>query len=138
MQVRDVMSTPVDLIDPSTSLSQAAHIMRDDDVGAIPIGENDRLVGMLTDRDIVIRGLAEDKEAKTTQVRDVMSSGVLYCFDDQPVEEAATLMSEQQVRRLAVVNRDKRLVGIVSLGDVWTKGSSDIAADTLHDVAQSS
>lgn len=136
MQVREVMSTQVDLIDPSTSLAEAARIMRDDDVGALPIGNDDRLVGMLTDRDIVVRGLAAGKTADSATAGDVMSSGILYCFDDQPIEEAADLMGDRQVRRLAVVNRDKRLVGIVSLGDISTKGASGTAAETLQEVSR--
>ncbi len=136
MKVHDVMSTNVDLIDPLVQLAEAARIMRDDDVGALPIGENDRLVGMLTDRDIVVRGLAAGRDANATTARDIMSKGILYCFDDQSVEEAADLMGEQQVRRLAVVNRDKRLVGIVSLGDLSTKGSTGVAAETLEAVSR--
>jgi CBS domain-containing protein len=136
MKVQDVMSRDVDLIDPSVRLAEAARIMREDDVGALPIGENDRLVGMLTDRDIVVRGVAEGRDVAATTARDVMSKGILYCFDDQSVEEAADLMGKQQVRRLAVVNREKRLVGIVSLGDLSTRASPDVAAETLQDVSR--
>lgn len=138
MRVRDVMSTRVDLIDPWTTLTQAAQIMRDDDVGALPIGENDRLVGMLTDRDIVVRGVATGKDVTATTAQEAMSPGIVYCFDDQELDEAAALMSDRQVRRLAVLNRDNRLVGIVSIGDLWTRGAPETAAETLEEVAQPS
>lgn len=134
MNVHDVMTTSVDLIDPSTTLARAAQIMREDDVGALPIGENDRLVGMLTDRDIVIRGIAEGKDVKSATAGEIMSPGILFCYEDQSVDEAADLMSNRQVRRLAVLNRDKRLAGIVSLGDLSTKGSKETAAETLEAV----
>jgi FOG: CBS domain len=130
------MTTPVELVDPTISLAEAAQTMRDDDVGALPIGENDRLVGMLTDRDIVIRCVAVGVDPNIATARDAMSSGILYCFDDQPVEEAAEMMSEHQIRRLPVVNRDKRLVGILSLGDVWSRGTPKIAEEMLEDIAK--
>ncbi len=136
MQVREVMTPEVDLINPSTTLIEAARLMRDDDVGALPIGSNDRLVGMLTDRDLVIRGLAQGKDGQTATASEVMSEGILYCFDDQEVEDAATVMRDHQVRRLAVVNRDKRLVGMVSLGDISTKGPSQTAAQTLEEISK--
>ena len=126
MQVREVMTTPVDLVDATISLAEAAKMMRDDDVGALPIGDGDRLIGILTDRDIVVRCVAEGADPRTTSARDAMSSGIIYCFDDQPVEEAGEIMSECHVRRLPVVNRDKRLVGILSLGDVWSRGASAV------------
>lgn len=135
MNVHDVMTTSIDLIDPSTTLSRAAQIMREDDVGSLPIGENDKLVGMLTDRDIVVRGIAGGKDVKSATAGEVMSSGVLFCYEDQPVDQAAELMSNRQVRRLAVLNRDKRLVGMISLGDLATKGAGEAAGETLEAVS---
>lgn len=136
MQVREIMSTAVDLIDPSTTVAEAAQIMSEDDVGALPIGENDRLVGMLTDRDIVLRGIAAGKDVRSATAREVMSPGILYCFEDQDVEDAAKVMSAKQVRRLAVLNRDKRLVGMVSLGDISGASGRLVAAETLEAVSR--
>ncbi len=117
MQVSDVMSQSVDLVNPNAPIREAAICMRDDNVGALPVGENDRLIGMITDRDIAVRGVAEDRDG-TTSVRDVMSHSICYCFDDNDLQEAARLMAKHQVRRLPVLNRDKRLVGIVALADL--------------------
>lgn len=136
MQVREIMSTKVDMIDPTTSVVEAAKIMSEEDVGALPIGDNDRLVGMLTDRDIVVRGVAAGKDVKAATAREVMSPGVLYCFEDQSIEEAARVMSAKQVRRLAVLNRDKRLVGVVSLGDISGASGAHVAAETLEAVSR--
>ena len=118
MQLKDVMTTKVQLTDPTAKLKEAAISMRDGDFGLLPVGANDRLVGTITDRDITVRAVAEGKDPNTTAVGDVMSEGIHYCFEDQEVEEAAELMSQAQVRRLPVLNRDKRLVGIVALGDL--------------------
>jgi CBS domain-containing protein len=121
MQLRDIMTTAVQLTDPAMMLKDAAALMRDGDFGLLPVGENDRLVGTITDRDITVRAVAEGKDPGTTPVRDAMSKGIRYCFEDQTAEEAAELMSEAQIRRLPVLNRDKRLVGIVALADLATE-----------------
>src|SRR5439155_16215688 len=107
----------VELANPQDTLNQAASMMKKLDSGVLPVGENDKLVGMLTDRDIAIRAVAEGK-GPDTKVREVMSAEVRYCFDDEDVAHVAENMAELQVRRLPVVNREKRLVGIVSLGDL--------------------
>lgn len=124
MKLRDIMTRDVALVSPDTSLKEAAAKMRETDSGFLPVGENDRLVGTLTDRDIAIRAVAEGRDPSATKVRDAMSEHIVYCFDDQEHDEAAKLMAEKQIKRLAVLNRDKRLVGVVSLGDV---------ADRTHD-----
>jgi CBS domain-containing protein len=118
MQVEQIMSPTVHLADPNMTIRDAARQMRADNVGALPIGENDRLIGMVTDRDIVVRAVAEERSAGNTTVREVMSEGVCYCFADDDVKQAAQVMAEHQVRRLPVLNRDKRLVGIVALADL--------------------
>ncbi len=118
MQVKDVMTTPVHLVEPDTSLVVAARKMRDENVGSLPVGEGGELLGMITDRDIVVRCLAEDQNCAKTAVRDVMSAELLCCFEDQPVEAAARLMAEHRVRRLPVLGRDHRLVGILSRDDL--------------------
>ncbi len=117
MQVRDVMTPSVRVADPKTTINEAARLMRDEDVGALPVG-SERLEGMVTDRDIVVRALANDVDPVSTPVEKLMSDEVLYCFDDQDIEEVARNMGEQQVRRLPVVDHDKRLVGFVSLSDL--------------------
>ena len=122
MQIKEIMTSDPELIDPDASIRKAAKRMRDEDIGALPVGENDRLVGMVTDRDIAVRGVAEDLAPETTTVRDVMSEKVYYCFEDDAVEDAAKCMAENQVRRLPILNRDKRLTGIVSLADIAQSG----------------
>ena len=118
MRVSEAMTREVRVASPGQSIRDVAKIMAEIDAGAMPVGDNDRLVGMITDRDIAIRAVAQGK-GPDTPVREVMSTEkVLYCYDDEDLAHVAANMGEQQVRRLPVVNRDKRLVGIVSLGDV--------------------
>ena len=118
MRVSDAMTREVRVASPGQSIREVAKIMAEIDAGAMPVGDNDRLVGMITDRDIAIRAVAEGK-GPDTPVREVMSTKtVLYCYEDEELDHVAKNMSEQQVRRLPVVNRDKRLVGIVSLGNL--------------------
>lgn len=117
MRVSEAMTREVRIADPGQTIRDAAKIMKDIDAGAVPVGENDRLVGIITDRDIAIRAVALGK-GPDTPVREVMSQDVKYCFDDEDMDHVAQNMGDIQVRRLPVVNRDKRLVGIVSLGDV--------------------
>ncbi|MGF1594184.1 MAG: CBS domain-containing protein [Kiloniellaceae bacterium] len=136
MQIKDVMTSEVRLIDPATKIADAARTMRDDDVGALPVGEGERLVGMVTDRDIVVRALAAGRQPETTPVREAMSDKLLYCFDDQPTEEVAANMGDNQVRRLPVLNREKRLVGIVSLGDLSSNGATREAGEALRSISE--
>jgi CBS domain-containing protein len=117
MKVSEIMTRDVTLLTPDQTICVAAGLMAEIDAGALPVSENDRLVGMITDRDIVIRAVAHGKAADT-KVADVMSKEVLYCFDTDDIDDVARNMGKAQVRRLPVVNRDKRLVGIVSLGDL--------------------
>ena len=118
MRVSEAMTREVRIATPGQSIREVAKIMAEIDAGAMPVGENDRLVGMITDRDIAIRAVAQGK-GPDTPVRDVMSTEqVLYCYEDEELDHVAKNMSQQQVRRLPVVNRDKRLVGIVSLGNI--------------------
>ena len=118
MRVKDVMTPHVDSVAPDTPLAVVARRMRDENVGCLPVAEGDRLVGMVTDRDLVVRALAEDRNGSRTAVREVMSAAVLCCHADQPVEEAARLMEEHRVRRLVVLDREDRPVGVVSLYDL--------------------
>jgi CBS domain-containing protein len=135
-QLTDVMSRDVKLVAPDATIREAAQQMRDGDFGMLPVAENDRMVGAISDRDIAIRAIADDK-GPTTAVREVMSEGICWAYEDDSVEQGATIMSERQVRRLPIVNRDKRLVGIVSLGD-FAVDSADIepAAEALSGISQ--
>ena len=137
-KLKDLMSRDVKVINPDMTIRDAARKMRDGDFGMMPVGEDDRLIGTISDRDIAIRAVAEGKDAGT-QVRDVMSEGVAWAYEDDSVEEAARIMSERQVRRLPVVDRDKRLVGIVALGDFAVE-SSEIrpAAHALSEISKPS
>ena len=114
--LKDLMSTDVEFVSPDTTIADAAKKMRDGNFGMLPVAEDDRMIGAISDRDIAIRAVAEGLGAYT-KVRDVMSDGIAWAYDDDSVEQAAKIMSERQVRRLPVVNRAKRLVGIVALGD---------------------
>lgn len=116
--VREVMRQSVHLVPLDTTVIAAARRMRDADVGCLPVGEGDRLIGMITDRDLVVRAIASGKDVNHATVRDVMSVEVLYCFDHQTVGEVAAIMATHQVRRLPVLNRRRKAVGIVSYGDL--------------------
>ena len=118
MQIREIMTREPVVIGPDMVLRDAAETMRDLDSGVMPVGQNDRLVSMLTDRDITIRATAAGKDPNQTRVEEVMTPDVVYCFEDDDARDAALKMEEHQLRRLIVLNRDKRLVGILSLGDL--------------------
>jgi CBS domain-containing protein len=132
MRVSEAMTREVRVANPDQSIAEAARIMAEIDAGSLPVGEDDRLVGMITDRDIAVRAVAREKSSDT-RVREVMSKQVLYCFEDQELDEVAQNMSDVKVRRLPVVNRDKRLVGILSLGDL---AKSENAATAGHTIAE--
>ncbi len=137
MQVKDVMTRNAEWIDPGTTSRDAARKMKALNVGALPIGENDRLIGMVTDRDIALRVVAEEKDPADTQVRDVMTSGIAYCFDDDDLQDAAHVMEENKIRRLTVLNHDKRLVGIFSLGDLAAHSEdARLTSEVLSEVSQ--
>jgi CBS domain-containing protein len=131
------MTSDVEIVSPDTPLRDAAQRMRDTDTGFLPVGENDQLVGTLTDRDITIRAVAEGQDPNSAKVRDAMSENLVYCFDDQDSSEAAELMAEKQLRRLPILSRDKRLVGVVSLGDLATRtGDDDVVGQTVEDISE--
>jgi len=137
MRVSDVMTRNVECTRPDATLQEAAARMKSLDIGHLPVCDNDRLVGVLTDRDITVRSTAEGESPKTIRVRDIMTPEVHYCFEDQLVGDAAELMKEKQVRRLQVLNRNKRLVGVVSLGDLAVEtGNDELAGDTLEAVSE--
>ena len=135
MKVSEAMTRDVRVANPNESIRDAARIMAEINAGALPVGENDRLIGVITDRDIAVRAVAEGKQP-STKIRDVMSQEVLYCYDDQDIDDVARNMGDVQVRRLPVVNRDKRLVGIISLGDVACKQDAEVAGDAVAHISQ--
>lgn len=136
MKIQDVMSRGVQVISPDATIAEAARAMREGDFGMMPVGENDRMIGAISDRDIVVRGVAEGRDG-SAKVRDVMSEGVQWAYEDEPVERAVEIMSQHQIRRLPIVNRDKRLVGIVALADLATKEPKmEPAAKALSDISE--
>lgn len=117
-KIKDVMTKKCEWIGPDASVAEAAKLMKNFDCGFLPVGENDKMIGMITDRDIAIRAVAEGKDPKATKAREIMTKKTYYCYDDQAVDEICENMADIKVKRLPVVNRDKRLVGVVSFGDV--------------------
>jgi len=139
MKISDCMTRKVRVIEPGLSLREAARLMADLDAGVLPVSENDRLVGVLTDRDIAIRAIAAGM-GPDTLVSEAMSPEVKYCYEDEDVEHVAQNMGDLQVRRLPVMNRDKRLVGIVTLGDIacHRRTDSEVVGEALGSISRSS
>jgi len=136
-KVRNIMSTDLEVVRPEATIKEAAELMRRVDIGVLPVCDGERLEGMITDRDIVVRGIAEDRDFHYTSVRDIMSKQVYYCFEDESVEDAAKLMQRRQVRRLVVLDRNKRLKGIVALKDLsFETGDEKLAGETLKAVSE--
>ncbi len=133
MKVKDVMHKGVEWVSPDTPVANVAQKMREHDIGAVPVGENDRLVGMITDRDITIRAVAGDKDLSKLTARDVMTSGIIYCRDTEEVDDAARIMESKQVRRLPVIDENKRMVGMVAIGDI--SQSRDLTAEVMKAVS---
>ena len=125
MQVREIMTTPANVVDPSCSVKDLAEKMRNEDVGAVPICDGDRILGMVTDRDIVTRAVAMDKPLSQCSAKDVMSPDVAYVREEDDIDKAEQLMSQKQVRRLPVVNKDNRLVGMVTVADLARKANKN-------------
>jgi CBS domain-containing protein len=138
MQLRDVMTPAMQEIEPNATLMEAASRMKSLDVGAMPVCENDRLIGMITDRDITVRAVAEGRDPRQTKVRDAMTRDVCFCYADDSVESAAKLMEEKQVRRLPVFDRKGgRAIGIVSLGDLAVRNRDDrLSGEVLERVSE--
>jgi CBS domain-containing protein len=140
MQIREMMTKNVEVLAPHASIRDAAAKMRDLDVGGIPVCDGQKLQGFLTDRDLAIRAVAEACDPAKTKISEVMSPNITYCFDDNDVEEAAQMMESKQIRRLPIVDREKRLVGIVSLGDIAVRSEGarrqEPAAEALEGISQ--
>jgi CBS domain-containing protein len=135
MHVNEAMSTDVKIASPNQTLKEAAMIMAEIDAGILPVGDNDRLVGMITDRDIAVRGVAKGLKPDA-KVREVMSKEVMYCFEDDDIDDVALNMAELKVRRLPVLNREKRLIGIVSLGDIAMTDGPDMAGEAICGISE--
>jgi CBS domain-containing protein len=136
MKVREAMTLDVRLVKPDQPIREAAKLMGELDIGALPVEENDRLVGMITDRDIAVRAVAAGR-GPDTAVREVMSGEIKYCYEDQSVDEVTQNMGELRIRRLPVLNREKRLVGILSLGDLAIdEGARDEAGEALGGISR--
>jgi CBS domain-containing protein len=135
MKVSEVMTRDVVVATPKQSICDAAKLMAECDTGALPVGEDDRLVGVITDRDIAVRAVAKSL-SPDTPVRDVMSKEVLYCFEDEEVEHVARNMADQQIRRLPVLNREKRLIGIVSIGDLALHAKPKTAGEAIAGISR--
>ena len=140
MKIREIMTQPVQTIDASAPAIEAAAKMRDLDVGSLPVCDGERLKGFLTDRDIAVRLVAAGLDAFSTKVSEIMTPDASYCFDDQTLDEAAVLMEAHQIRRLPILNRDKKLIGMLSLGDlaVRTSGTEDreLADEVLNEISE--
>jgi CBS domain-containing protein len=136
MKVREAMTRDVRLVKPDQPISEAAHLMAELDIGALPVEENDRLVGMITDRDIAVRAVAVGR-GPDTPISEVMSREIKYCFEDQSIDEVTQNMGELRIRRLPVLTRDKRLIGILSLGDLAIDQSArDEAGEALGGISR--
>ncbi|HEV8717865.1 MAG TPA: CBS domain-containing protein [Candidatus Binatia bacterium] len=137
MQLKEIMTQGVQVIAPEATIKEAAEKMKQLNIGPLPVCDGERLVGMLTDRDITTRVVAEGYDPTTTKIREMMTPDIVYCFEDQDVQEAAHLMEQHQIRRLPIVNHNKWLVGIVSLGDLAVgTGDQKLAGEVLEQVSE--
>jgi CBS domain-containing protein len=136
MQLSDIITRDVETIPPEATVREAAQRMRSRDVGSLPVCDGARLLGMITDRDITIRAIADGRDPERTPVRDAMTPTVQYCFEDEDVRRAAEIMEQGQIRRLPVVDRDKKLVGILSLGDIALSGEDELSAEALERISE--
>ena len=136
MKVKDIMSREVHVARPDETLRDVAQKMADYDIGSLPVCDGQKIQGMITDRDIAIRAVAQGKSPDTTKVREVMSEDVKYCFDDQDIADVAQNMGDIQVHRLPVVNHDKRLVGIISLADIANTAGPELAGDAVQGISE--
>ncbi len=132
MKVKELMTVNAAWVDAETPLAKVAETLRDNDIGCLPVGDNDRLVGMITDRDIACRAVAEGRDPNKTTAREVMSPGIVYCFEDQSDAEALQMMESKAIHHLPVLSRQKRIVGMLSLSDFALKGDRTLKAEIPH------
>jgi CBS domain-containing protein len=135
MQAKELMTQPVECISPEMRLQDAARVMKSMDVGFLPVCENDRLIGTVTDRDMVLRVIAEGKDTKDLKARDIMTPTAFWCYEDQTAGEVANYMSEREIRRVLILDRNKRLTGVVSIGDLAKGGHQEKAGEAIGVIA---
>jgi CBS domain-containing protein len=136
MKVKDAMHEGVTWVPPDAAITELAVKMRDEGIGSIPVGENDRLIGMVTDRDIAIKALADGRDPATLTARDVMSGPILYCRSEEDLDDAVRIMEDNQVRRLPVIDENKRMIGILSLGDIASSTAREFSGEVVQAVAE--
>ena len=136
MKVKDAVHKGVEWVGPDTPVPEVAKRMKDLDVGAIPIGENDRLIGMVTDRDIACRGVANGRDCSKVKARDVMTKGIIYCRETEELDDALRIMEQKKIRRLPVINDKKRMVGMLSLGDISRAASHELTGEVMAAVSE--
>lgn len=137
MQVKDILTPDVETVSPDTRIQEVAMKMKELDIGAVPVCSGRRLLGMITDRDIAVRAIAEGRDPRETPVSEAMTGQVIFCYQDQDVQDARQLMEQYQIRRLPVVDDQDQLVGIVSLGDIATRTEDEEASgETLKEISQ--
>lgn len=135
-KVSQAMHSGVEWVAPDTRLSEVALLMKTKDIGSVPVGDNDRLVGMVTDRDIALRGFENGRDAATLTAGDVMTKPIVYCRADDAIEDALRIMESRQIRRLPVINQDKRMVGMLALGDISHCGHGDLTTELVEAVSE--
>jgi CBS domain-containing protein len=137
MQVKDIMTRDVQVVSPDTSVFDAARKMRSFDIGCLPVCKNQRCVGIFTDRDIVIRGVAEGRNLENTAAGDIMSTNIVHCSEDDDISTVIKLMEDKQLRRILVLDENKYPVGICSVGDVaLDSGDLQLTGEVMHEVAR--
>lgn len=134
MKIKEAMHEGADWVPQDTPVTEIARLMRDKDIGSVPVGKDDRLVGMVTDRDIALRVAAEGKDPGATTAEQIMTPGIIYCTTQEDVEDAVHLMDQKQIRRLPVLNEAKRMVGMLSLGDIAHTAGRELGGEVLHAV----
>lgn len=135
MKVKNAMHKKAEWVSPETPIAQVAKKMKDLDIGSLPVGENDRLIGMITDRDIACRSFSDGGNVSRLTARDVMSKGIIYCTDSEELEDAVRLMEQKKIRRLPVINEKKRMVGMLTLGDVSHAASREMSGEVIAAVS---
>lgn len=136
MKLRDIMTAQVEVLPPEASILEAAQVMDSKDIGSVPVCDGQRILGLVTDRDITIKVIAKGLDPNQVQLRDIMTSPIIYAFEDQSVEEAGNIMQANQIRRLVVLNRDKKMVGVVALGDMATKTDPVLSGEALEEISE--
>lgn len=135
MKAKELMTRRVECIVPEATVHDAAQKMKSLDVGFLPVCEDDRLIGTLTDRDIVLRVIAEGRDARTCKAREVMTEDVLWCYEEQTGDEVAAYMADEEIRRVLILNEEKRLVGVISIGDLAKRGGQLYAGEAIKEIA---